>query len=168
MREDVILRDVLPEEYAKVRQLAETIWPVCYKDILSAEQIDYMMDMMYAREVIAAEVAEGVHYSFVEVNGETAGYLAWGPWQSAVKTAKLHKLYLLPEKQGCGAGSSAIELVKKAVKASGFSRVRLNVNRQNAKAIKCYTINGFTMVQLENNDIGNGFYMTDYVMEAKV
>ena len=168
MREDVVLRDVSPAEYAKVRQLAETIWPVCYKDILSAEQIGYMMDMMYAQEVIAGEAAEGVHYSFVEVAGEIAGYLAWGPWQSAVKTAKLHKLYLLPEKQGCGIGSSAIELVKKAVKTAGCSQLRLNVNRQNVNAIKCYTNNGFTMVQLENNDIGNGFFMTDYVMETKV
>ena len=40
--------------------------------------------------------------------------------------------------------------------------------RENSNAIKCYSNNNFTMVQIENNDIGNGFYMMDYVMEAKV
>ena len=168
MNNKVILRPVQKEEYAEVRALAETIWPVCYKDILSVEQIDYMMDMMYSESVISQEISEGVHYSFVEVEGVIAGYLAWGPWHSVEGTAKLHKLYLLSEKQGRGIGSCAIELVKEAVRSAGCSRLRLNVNRQNAHAIKCYTSNGFTMVQLENNDIGNGFFMTDYVMETKI
>ena len=168
MNNKVILRPVLKEEYGKVRELAETIWPVCYKDILSVEQIKYMMDMMYSENVISQEISEGIHYSFVEFEGAVAGYLAWGPWHSVEGTAKLHKLYLLPEKHGQGIGSCAIELVKEAVKAAGCSRLRLNVNRQNAPAIKCYTNNGFTMVQLENNDIGNGFFMTDYVMETKL
>ena len=168
MKEQVILRPVTGEEYGTVRKLAETIWPVCYKNILSVEQIKYMMNMMYSEEVIAGEIADGVQYCFVEVSGGIAGYLAWGVWRSDVKTAKLHKLYLLPEKHGMGIGSRAIELVKQAVKSSGCNRLRLNVNRQNTSAIKCYTNNGFVMVQLENNDIGNGFFMTDYVMEAKI
>ena len=168
MNKSVILRPVLKEEYGVVRELAETIWPVCYKDILSAEQIEYMMDMMYAAEVIAEDVAEGVRYYFIESDGKIAGYLAWGPWHAVPGTAKLHKLYLLADQQGRGIGGSAIELVKQQCRAAGCIRLRLNVNRQNANAIKCYTGNGFTMVQLENNDIGNGFFMTDYVMEARV
>ena len=167
MRKDVVLRPAAPDEYGQLRQLAETIWPVCYKDILSAEQIDYMMDMMYSEEVIAGEVAAGVHYSFVETDGGIAGYLAWGPY-SAGGTAKLHKLYLLPEKHGMGIGSCAIDLVKQAACSSGYTRLRLNVNRQNSSAIKCYTNNNFTVVQQEDNDIGNGFFMTDYVMEAEL
>ena len=94
--------------------------------------------------------------------------MAWGPWQPAPDTAKLHKLYLLPNMQGQGIGSKAIEMVKSQIKAAGARRLRLNVNRQNTNAIRCYSKNAFTMVQLENNDIGNGFFMTDYVMEAKV
>ena len=168
MNKNVTLRPVSKEEYGKVRELAETIWPVCYKDILSVEQIKYMMDMMYSEDVIAGDTAQGVHYYFVESTNEIAGFLAWGPWHTAPETAKLHKLYLLPEKQKQGIGSSAIELVRQQLKDAGFRRLRLNVNRQNANAIKCYSSNGFMMVQLENNDIGGGFFMTDYVMETKI
>ena len=168
MNKDITLRSVSSEEYGKVRKLAETIWPVCYKDILSSEQIEYMMDMMYSENVIAREVDEKIHYYFIENSGEICGYLSWGIWQAVPRTAKLHKLYLLPEKQGRGIGSCAIELVRQQLKASGVRRLRLNVNRQNANAIRCYANHGFTMVQLENNDIGNGFFMTDYVMEAKI
>lgn len=168
MNKNIILRDVLPEEYIAVRNLAETIWPVCYKDILSVEQIKYMLEMMYAQDVITREVSEGIHYCFIESAGVIAGFLSWGPWHAADHTAKLHKIYLLPDKQGQGIGSRAIEMVKKQVEAMGIRRLRLNVNRQNFKAIQCYANNGFTMVQLENNDIGNGFFMTDYVMETKI
>lgn len=169
MREQaVVLRPVQPAEYGKVRELAETIWPVCYKDILSAGQIGYMMDMMYAGEVIAGEVAEGIHYYWVEAGGSVAGYLAWGIRPEDPRTAKLHKLYLLPGRHGQGIGSRAIELVKQQVGSAGAGRLRLNVNRQNTKAIQCYSRNGFSVVALENNDIGNGFFMTDYVMESEV
>ena len=168
MDKNVTMRSVSKEEYGKVRELAETIWPVCYKDILSTEQIKYMLEMMYSQDVIAKECAEEVHYYLVEAQGDVAGYLAWGPWHGVPKTAKLHKLYLLPEKQGRGIGSAVIDLVKQQLKNQGVCRLRLNVNRRNSQAIKCYTANGFTMVQLENNDIGNGFFMTDYVMEVKI
>ena len=168
MDKNVILRPVLPDEYSTVRRLAETIWPVCYKDILSQAQIAYMMDMMYAEKVIAAEVAAGSHYFFIECGGETAGFLAWGPLQDLPGAAKLHKLYLLPAKQGQGIGSMSIELVKQQANSAGFSRLRLNVNRQNSNAIKCYQKKGFATVTQENNDIGSGFFMTDFVMETEV
>ena len=77
MNKNVTLRPVSKEEYGKVRELAETIWPVCYKDILSVEQIKYMMDMMYSEDVIAGDTAQGVHYYFVESTNEVAGFLAW-------------------------------------------------------------------------------------------
>ena len=59
MKEQVILRPVTGEEYGTVRKLAEAIWPVCYKNILSVEQIKYMMNMMYSEEVIAGEDVQG-------------------------------------------------------------------------------------------------------------
>ena len=168
MDNNIILRSVSKEEYGKVRELAETIWPVCYRNILSEEQINYMMDMMYSENVISEETADGVNYCFIECDRIICGYLAWGVLHSEPSSAKLHKLYLLSEKHGRGIGSRAIELVKQQVKAIGCSRLLLNVNRQNTNAIKCYSKNGFTVVRHENNDIGNGFFMTDYVMETTV
>lgn len=162
------LRPVTREEFPQVRRLAETIWPICYREILSPEQISYMMEMMYSFPVIGKEVSEGVRYAFAEQANTLAGYLAWGPCEELPGTAKLHKLYLLPEYQGKGVGSSALSAVKAEAKAAGFTRLRLNVNRRNAKAIACYTRNGFTTVSEENNDIGGGFFMTDYVMETEL
>ena len=168
MNSNVALRPVAKDEYGKVRAIAETVWPVCYKDILSAEQIRYMMDMMYSADVIDREIKAGVHYSFVTASGEIAGYLAWGPCDPNPGIAKLHKLYLLPAKHGQGIGSGAIGLVKQEVRTAGYRNLQLNVNRQNSCAIKCYRKNGFAIIQQEDNDIGNGFFMNDYVMGTEL
>ena len=171
MKKDLIyitLRGVSKTEYGKVRELAETIWPKCYKDILSPEQIRYMLDMMYSEDAIADDVSEKTRYRFIMDDTEIAGFLAWGPLIPDPPVAKLHKLYLLPEKQGQGVGSRAMELVKQQIKEAGYAYLRLNVNRQNGKAIKSYQKNGFETIQTVNNDIGNGFFMNDYVMETEL
>ena len=165
---DVMLRAVLPNEYGRVKELADEIWHVCYKDILSAEQIKYMLDMMYSSNVIAKESSEGVRYRFVTADCKNAGFLAWGPCETDSTAAKLHKLYLCTENQGTGVGGSSIELVKKEAKSAGFSRLILNVNRQNQNAIKCYLKNGFKIIREEDNDIGSGYYMNDFVMQADI
>ena len=74
MKEQVILRPVTGEEYGTVRKLAETIWPECYKDILSTEQIRYMLDMMYSEDAIADDVSEKIRYRFVMDDTEIAGF----------------------------------------------------------------------------------------------
>jgi ribosomal protein S18 acetylase RimI-like enzyme len=61
-----------------------------------------------------------------------------------------------------------MELVKQQIKDAGYAYLRLNVNRQNAKAIKSYKKNSFETIQTVNNDIGNGFFMNDYVMETEL
>ena len=43
----------------------------------------------------------------------------------------------------------------------------LNVNRHNESSIAFYEKIGFRKVYTEDNDIGNGYFMNDYVMEAK-
>ena len=58
MSKNIILRPVSPEEYGKVRELAETVWPVCYKNILSPEQTAYMMDMMYSMPNLEKQLEE--------------------------------------------------------------------------------------------------------------
>lgn len=42
-----------------IREIADRVWPETFAAILSPEQIVYMMKMMYAPEVLAAELARG-------------------------------------------------------------------------------------------------------------
>ncbi|MGZ8545109.1 MAG: GNAT family N-acetyltransferase, partial [Flavisolibacter sp.] len=49
----------------------------------------------------------------------------------------------------------------------GATVLRLNVNRNNS-ARSFYEKLGFEMIGEEDIDIGNGYFMNDYVMEKKI
>lgn len=161
-------RPLKKEELHLVREVADIVWPVTFREILSPEQIVYMMQMMYAPDVMQREFDESVRFHGIFDDEKAIGYFTWGPCDSAPQTAKLHKCYLLPDYQGKGIGSQMLHLAMKAAKNAGFLRLRLNVNRNNAKAIKAYLRNGFQTIASVDNPIGNGFFMNDYVMEVKL
>ncbi len=47
---------------------------------------------------------------------------------------------------------------------SNLEAVRLQVNRQNMKAINFYFKMGFVIEQVADFDIGDGYFMNDFVM----
>ena len=53
-------------------------------------------------------------------------------------------------------------------KYSGAKCFRLEVVKDNVKAISLYKKMGFTLLRKEKNPIGQGFYMDDYVLELKL
>lgn len=165
---NISVRKLWKHELRLVRDVAAVVWPVTFGEILSPEQIAYMMEMMYAPAVMDREYDSGIRFHGVFDGNRPVGYLVWGVCDGHPGTAKLHKCYLLPEYQGRGLGSMMLGEVKIYAAAEGFSRVRLNVNRHNAKAIRAYLRNGFVTVETVDNPIGNGFFMNDYVMEAPV
>jgi ribosomal protein S18 acetylase RimI-like enzyme len=54
-----------------------------------------------------------------------------------------------------------------AIKQKGATSLLLNVNRNNPTK-GFYEKLGFTVIKEEDIDIGNGYFMNDYVMEKKV
>ena len=80
---------------------------------------------------------------------------------------KLHKLYVLPETQGKGLGVVLLNAVERAANAANQQSIILNVNRYN-KAFDFYKKHGFEVICREDIDIGNGYFMNDYVMEKKL
>ena len=55
-----------------------------------------------------------------------------------------------------------LEFLKEKAKELGLNRIELNVNRNNP-SVAVYESLGFAVAREEKNDIGNGFYMDDYV-----
>ena len=153
-----------PEALAAVRGIAASIWPETFRTILSPEQIVYMMKMMYAPEVMEKELADGYHFEVLTVGGVDAGYVSYSAYD-LLGTAKLHKVYLLSCFHGQGYGTMMLRHVEERCRELGFRRLRLNVNKHNAKAMRAYERNKFATVEAVKVDIGGGFFMDDFVME---
>ena len=163
---DISIRLLKKDELGLIRQIADVVWPVTFAPILSKEQIAYMMQMIYAPEVMDREYDEGVQFRCVFDGEKPIGYITMGPCGSLAGTMKLHKCYLLQEYQGKGIGSMMLKEAMRLAAEQGYRRLRLNVNRNNEKAIRAYTRNGFKTVETVDNPIGGGFFMNDYVMET--
>jgi ribosomal protein S18 acetylase RimI-like enzyme len=84
-----------------------------------------------------------------------------------LKVFHLHKIYVLPSEQGKNFGKQVLDYIISAIKTAGATSLQLNVNRFN-KALHFYEKQGFKIIREEDIDIGEGFFMNDYVMEKKI
>lgn len=147
-----------------IRRLAAVIWHAHYPGIISAEQIDYMLQRMYSPETLQREFCElNIRFECLLADGTMAGFAAHGPAESPV-VRKLHKLYLHPDWQGQGLGSRLLQHCEGEARRLGATRMWLTVNKRNARAIAAYRRNGFTVQDAVVSDIGGGFVMDDLVM----
>lgn len=161
----VNFREASEKDIPLIQDLARKSWEVAFKDILSKDQIEYMLDQMYSDKELDAHLNHNpnFHYYILQ-NGEIpVGYVGFEHHYKTELT-KLHRIYLLPEEKGKGYGKTGIDFVKQKTEDSGDTRLLLTVNKENqAKAV--YEKQGFIVIEEVVVDIGNGFVMDDYVME---
>ena len=149
-----------------LRDLAGRIWRTSYAEMITAEQIEYMLGWMYSSEKIAEELASGVRWEVALREAVPVGYLAIT--FEDYPSAELNKLYLLPEHQGRGFGQAMIARALDVAAARGCSELRLRVNKYNTRALRAYERAGFQVKESSVSDIGGGFVMDDYVLARAV
>ncbi len=165
---NIVIRRAGRDDIVPIIHLAQRIWRAHYPGIISTEQIEFMLSSMYSPERIAAETTElSVTYLLAEQERTAIGFAAVGPADEPT-TAKLHKLYVLPEHQGNGVGRALMNAVLAAARAMGRDRLILAVNKGNQKAIATYAKWGFRQRDAVKVEIGGGFIMDDYILEITV
>ncbi len=161
--ETITFAPLQPAEIDELIPLAHRIWHAHYPGIITVEQIDYMLERGYTRDVILDEIEnQGVFWSAIRDRKTMIGFIAIGPYGE--KTMKLHKLYLLPEYHGMGIGSRALTEAERIAQQQNAATLVLNVNRHNPKAISAYKRAGWHIAEETVVEIGNGYVMDDYVM----
>jgi len=167
---NIRIRDISDVGQLKiVRSLAWKIFPETYKDLIPAEQIPYMMDLMYDDAVLRKDFSEGMKFAVITDSGAPIGYISWhlsvdGP----VKLLRLEKLYLDFPYHGRSIGNMGLLHVIEAAKQTGASYISLNVHKRNIRAQNAYRRAGFYRWRSEKEMIGNGFFKDDYVMRYDI
>src|SRR5690606_20041716 len=124
-----------------------------------------MLEMMYSEESLTAQMKEGNEFIIVYDGEDPVGFASFG--LISPDTYKLYKLYVLTSMHGKGAGRYMIgEIIQKLIERNA-RQLLLNVNRNNP-AKKFYEKLGFTVIKEEDIDIGNGYFMNDYVMSISL
>ena len=161
------------ENIQLVQDMAEIVFRHTYKDILSEQQMEYMMEWMYSLPNLRRQLREGHVYHICYVEGHPCGYVSVQPEgiaEDGVPVYHLQKIYVLPSEQGNGFGKllfkTAVDYICSQTPGLPF-RIELNVNRNN-KAVDFYKHLGMNILRQGDFHIGNGFYMNDYIMGMDV
>lgn len=158
------IRKATTNDIHLIHEMAWVVFPHTYKEILTPEQIDYMMEWMYSEDSLHKQMEEDGHIYYLAFKGDApAGYLSIQPEGEHV--FHLQKIYVLPSFQGMKLGKQLFGQAIKAIKElhPAPCQMRLNVNRQN-KALAFYERMGMVKVDEGDFPIGNGYYMNDFIM----
>src|SRR5689334_3247518 len=127
-----------------IRELTFKVWPQTYAGIISQEQIDYMLEMMYSPSSLEKQMNDGVQFILVYDDKEPVGFAAYQEIKPHI--FKLHKIYVLPSQQGKGTGRFVIDHILDEIRLQGAAALQLQVNRNN-KAKTFYERLGFTAIE---------------------
>ena len=161
------IRKATKDDCPQIRQLAEQIFPATYKEIISQEQIDFMMDWMYSISNLNKQLDDGHIYFLAYRETAPVGYVSVE--QQNKDLFHLQKIYVLGSEQGTGCGkflfTEAVKYIKTVHPAP--CTMELNVNREN-RAIRFYEHMGMHKARQGDFSIGNGYFMNDYIMSMEL
>lgn len=150
----------------KLACLAAEIWHEYWVEILSFEQINYMVNKFQSKKAIERQLKEEHYiYFFIEFDGKNIGYIGMSRKKDHLF---LSKLYIKKGYRHQGIGSKAFEFIKTFAKENNYNRITLTVNKYNTNTIKTYKKWNFHEISSVVTDIGQGFVMDDYIMEYRL
>lgn len=154
------------EDYLIMLNIVNEVWPLCYKEILSQEQIEYMIHWMYNIDKVKEETKNDSPFFIVSnENDEDIAIVSYDTVPKEDGKVMLHKLYMKKEFWGKSLGQEILTHVTNEAIKAGAKYINIQVNRFNTRAQKAYARNGFTIYKTLCTDIGNGFVMDDYFMK---
>ncbi len=130
-----------------------------FDPIIGKAQNDYMISLFQTKEAISKQLEQGYNYFFAKDEEGLAGFLAFYPRNMVMY---LSKFYLYKSKRGKGYSRQMLDFIAAETEKQQLNAIELNVNKNNM-ACHVYESLGFKIIRSEKNDIGNGFFMDDYV-----
>lgn len=143
-----------------IASMASKIWKAYYPAIITHEQIDYMLDKFYSVASMERQMNSGQDFYLIKKNEDIVGYL------SVTKQNKgdyfLNKFYIDLDEHRKNIGENSFFQLLNLL--ADLNIIRLTVNRSNFKSINFYFKLGFIIEEVKDFDIGNNYFMNDFIM----
>ena len=162
------IRKATSDDCKLINELANQVFPATYKEILSTEQLDYMMEWMYSPGKPPA--ADGRRARILHrLQGRHSLRLSLCPARSGGPLHPAKNSTSCPDSRVCTRGASSSARLSNTSNSSTQApcRMELHVNRHN-KAVKFYERMGMRKLREGDFEIGGGFYMNDYIMGLEI
>ncbi|MDD2259541.1 MAG: GNAT family N-acetyltransferase [Acholeplasmataceae bacterium] len=148
-------RVTIIEDVTRLTSLANEIWREAYLEILSSDQIDYMLEQYLSVSAIKSQLENSTTFYLIYKNDQCVGFFSY----NLKDVVFLSKLYVKKNFRLQGHAKRVINYLKSYVRP-----IELTVNIHNQKAIKSYEKLGFKIIEPMKTAIGNGYYMDDFLM----
>ena len=160
-----MIRPATVDDIPAIREMAEVVFRKTYRDILSPEQMEYMMDMMYSERSLVHQMTTERQKFFIDPGRGYVSFRSDGMTEEGQDRFHLEKLYVMPDARNTGLGKKLFRMVcDYVIKIStGHPRLELNVNRYSS-AVSFYEHLGMRRDRSGDFPIGRGFFMNDYIM----
>lgn len=145
--------------------VADDIWHEYFTPIIGEEQVDYMLEKFLSPEALVEQINKGYAYYLFSYEYTFAGFA--GIHEEDGKLF-LSKLYIHEDFRGKKIASHIFQSFVELCKERNLSKIWLTCNRNNTDTIAIYEHWGFKKVREEKTDIGNGFFMDDFILEYEV
>jgi RimJ/RimL family protein N-acetyltransferase len=160
--------EILITDASAIKELAKFAVKIIkehFDPIIGAKQNDYMISKFQSASSIREQLKQGYRYYYVcDMEGNKVGFFAFLPRE---KEMYLSKFYLQKAHRGKGISKDMLQFIIKKAKELDLSSIVLNVNKNNS-AILAYEKLGFIKIGEEKKDIGNGFFMDDFVYKYSI
>ena len=162
----IVIRKAGSKDIETIIEIAHQTWPSTYSDILSTDQINFMVDLMYNGKTLLSQMNNEIHFFLIVDDELPFGFTSYEIMGKECDKpyAKVHKLYVLPSHQGKKGGKLLLDHISKEMVSKNVFSMQLNVNKFN-KSVAFYQHYGFYIAKEMILDIGQGYVMDDFVME---
>ncbi len=146
-----------------IQQLAHKIWWAHYPEIIGEQQVEYMLERFYSLDALAKQMAEGQVFYLIQSEMMDMGFVAF----TALGEGRyfINKFYVDVDQHNQGIGTATFAALLDEIKDA--QEIQLQVNRMNYKPINFYFKLGFVIDRVADFDIGDGYFMNDFVMKWK-
>lgn len=145
--------------------VADDIWHEYFTPILGTAQVDYMLEKFLSPDALIEQINNGYEYFVFSYEYTFAGFA--GIKEEHGKLF-LSKLYVHKDFRGKKIGSYMFSKFIEICKMRELKSIWLTCNRNNTDTLAIYEHLGFQKIREEKADIGNGFYMDDFILEYEL
>lgn len=146
-----------------IGRLAQVIWHEHYTPIIGKGQVDFMLNKLYSPQALEIQLEDGQLFYIIQRDGIPFGFISIS--EKSTDELFLNKFYILSSEQGKGLGAQVF--LKLMATYPKIKIMRLQVNRSNFKSINFYFKLGFIIEEVADFDIGDGYFMNDFIMLKK-
>lgn len=160
---NIQLQKAKSQDIPLIISLAHKIWKAYYPAIITHEQIDYMLDKFYSTSSLEEQMNDEQVFYLINSNEISVGYLSVE--QQNHGDYFLNKFYIDPNEHRKNIGENSFLQLLDLL--PDLNTIRLTVNRSNFKSINFYFKLGFIIEEVKDFDIGNNYFMNDFIMIYK-